>query len=81
MIVKTIITLTILHEADTLESAANRITSMSLGDLGYMIEEGDGVGDYVITHMDEVPQDKVHAELLELGNDGTFFQSEDEETA
>ena len=79
MIVKTVITVTVLHEADSLEDAGNIISSMSLGEIGYMIDEGDGLGDYVISYMDEVPPDKVREESIVLGNDGTFFLLEDEE--
>ncbi len=80
MIVKTVITLTILREVETFDAASD-IGHMSLLDVAYMIDEGGWIGDYGVHYMDEVPQDKVHAELLELGNDGTFFQSEDEEVS
>ena len=75
MIVKTVVTLTILREVETLDDASD-IGYMSLLDVAYMIDEGDWIGDYTVTQMDEVPQDKVNAELLELGNDGTFFDRE-----
>lgn len=75
MIVKTVVTLTILREVETLDAASD-IGYMSLLDVAYTIDEGDWIGDYTVTQMDEVPQDKVNAELLELGNDGTFFQAE-----
>lgn len=74
MIVKTVVTLTILREAETLDAASD-IGYMGLLDVAYMIDEGDWIGDYTVTQMDEVPQDKVEAELIALNNDGTFFQA------
>jgi hypothetical protein len=65
-IVKTVITVTVLHQAGSLEG-------MDLADIAYEIDEGDWLGQ---TEMREelVPDDRVRAECEELGNDGSFFE-------
>lgn len=79
MIVKTVIQLVILQEADSLQAAEERIAPMGLADLAYLIEEDDGIGAFSTTAHDAVAPADLEAELLALGNDGTFFGDDEED--
>lgn len=70
-IIKTIITLTLLHREDF------PLSQMSLEQIGHEMDEGDCVGSFGTVSEEAVPLAKVPAELEALGNDGTFFDLED----
>lgn len=69
-IVKTTITITVLHRADN-------ILESDLEDVLYEINEGAAVGWETNRTTIPVPVDRVSDELVELGNDGTFFDDDD----
>ena len=71
-IVKTTVTITVLHRAD------NPLTDHGIDEVLYEMSEGDAVG--WETDRDAVPVDPkdVLGELIALGNDGTFFDDDDE---
>lgn len=71
-IMKTTITLTILHHKDS------DIQNMSLADIVYQIDDGDCIGDAKNVTTEPVPEDKVNDELLAMGNDGSFFDGLDD---
>ena len=71
-IIKTTITLTVFHAAAS-EADARRLEGMSLADIGYFIDEGDGIGQSVVTAIEEIAPAEVEAELTKIGNDGAFF--------
>lgn len=71
-IIKTTITLTVFHAADS-AADAHRIQGMSLADIGYFIDEGDGIGQSVVASIEEIAPAEVEAELTKIGNDGAFF--------
>jgi hypothetical protein len=65
-IVKTTITVTVLHRAaDVLPS--------SLKDVLYEMDEGFAVGWQTGRVSETVPADQVETELIAVGNDGAFF--------
>jgi hypothetical protein len=72
-IVKTRITITVLHRSD------NPMTDHGIDEVLYEMSEGDAVG--WETGRDTVPVDPndVGAELIALGNDGTFFDEDEDE--
>lgn len=45
-----------------------------LKDIDYSISEGDCIGNVEEISSEEVPTDKIEAELVRIGNDGTFFE-------
>lgn len=69
-IVKTSITITVLHRVDN-----------TLGDdieeVLYEIREGEAVGRETDRTIEPVPADLVSDELVALGNDGTFFDDDE----
>lgn len=65
-IVKTTITITVLHRAGGLDN-------MEIADVLYEMEQGEAVGWETGRTTEAVPTDKVQDELMALGNDGTFF--------
>lgn len=69
-IYKHVITLTILSEVDDL-------SGLTLEELGRSIDKGEDIGSFRITSRDAVPDDKLHDELLAVGNDGSFFRGLD----
>lgn len=71
-IIKTTITLTVFHAAET-AADARRLEGMSLADIGYFIDEGDGIGQSVVASIEEIAPAEVEAELVKIGNDGTFL--------
>jgi hypothetical protein len=70
-IYKTIITVTVLStlplEFDSLE------------ELGREIDSGDSIGNVEVGSHIKLDQDRVNEELLNIGNDGTFFDDVDVE--
>jgi hypothetical protein len=66
-IVKTTITLTILHPAD--ESPEG----LGLDRIAYEIDEGGWLGTSSIVESAQVPANKVQAECVALGSDEFFF--------
>ena len=68
IISKTTYTFTVLHRTDEpLES---------MGEALHRASEGNAVGAVTGEHTVEVPSDSVADELLELGNDGEFFDGD-----
>jgi hypothetical protein len=47
--------------------------------LAYDISDGEHIGDFSKQSVDIVPSDKVADELIAIGNDGTFFDYEDDD--
>lgn len=75
------ITTTVLVEADDRQEASERIANMSLSEIADEMDSGDMVGQDVRGDLVEVPRSEVEAELIAVGNDGTFFLMEDEDAA
>jgi len=71
-IVKTTITITVVHRAD------NPLTDHSIDEVLYEMQEGDAVGWETGRVTEAVPAERVCDELVALGNDGTFFDDDDE---
>ena len=67
-IVKTTITITVLHRAD------NPVTDHDIEQVLYEMAEGDAVGWETGRTTDPVPAEKVSSELIALGNDATFIE-------
>lgn len=64
---KTIIEITLLHPSDS------PLTGYDVKDVLYEMDEGSAVGWETSRKTAAVPADRVSAELIALGNDGTFF--------
>jgi len=64
----------VLAEADTAQQAAREVEALSLSQLGRELEDGAYVGSVAVASATTVPPDRVPAELLAVGNDGTFFE-------
>jgi hypothetical protein len=73
MIFKTTLAITVLQEAESQEEAARLVAEIGLAGLAYEISEGTWIGMVSDGPTVEVPTDKVQAELLTIGNDGSFF--------
>lgn len=69
-IVKTTITITLLHRAD------NPMDSHNIEQVLWEMSEGDAVGWETDRTTKPVPAERVEAELIALGNDGTFFNED-----
>ena len=65
-IVKTTVTITVLHRSEN-------ILGPDIEDVLYEMNEGDAVGWETNRTTVPVPADRVGDELVELGNDGSFF--------
>jgi len=65
---KTSFELTVLHMADA------PVKNCSLDDLQYEITEGDCLGMLKLVGTETVPPEKARDAMLELGNDGSFFE-------
>lgn len=76
-IFKHVIKVTILTEHEELESSLG--SEWDLSDLEYAITDGDCIGSVDHDSTEEIPTMEVERELISLGNDGTFFDSFDEE--
>jgi hypothetical protein len=68
---KTVYVFTVLHPADE--------PMLDLADALQRAFDGDSVGMVTGEETTPVPADEVSQELVKLGNDGTFFDDEDEE--
>lgn len=68
-ILKTVVTVTVLHDADD----PLKIRDCTLEDIGHEISYGEWLGsvDYGVTT--RIPWEQVAEECRKLGNDGTFF--------
>jgi hypothetical protein len=73
------ITLTVTVLIDDNLSDVEAIGNYSLETIASEIEQGDWLGSWNVDSIDDVPDDKVQEECEALGNDGTFFGSDDEE--
>lgn len=71
-IIKTTITLTVYHAADSAAEEA-AVSDMSLSAIAHFINDGEGIGDYKTVAVEEIAPAEVEGELLKIGNDGTFF--------
>ena len=67
-IAKTVITLTVLHPVDV------DLTSLELEDVVNSINDGHLIGDCVFGESQFINDHDVHAVLVSIGNDGTFFE-------
>lgn len=72
-IVKTTITITVLHRAD------NPMTDCDIEEVLYEMREGEAVGWETGRVTETVAAEQVPDELVALGNDGTFFDDDEEE--
>ena len=72
-IVKTTITITVMHRGD------HPLTDHDIEEVLYEMREGDAVGWETDRVTEPVPAERVCHELVALGNDGTFFDDDDDE--
>lgn len=70
-IIKTVITITVLHRAD------NPMTEYDIEEVLYEMREGEAVGWETDRVTEPVAAEQVPDELVALGNDGTFFDDDD----
>ena len=71
---KSTMTFTFLHPAGAV------VADMTVADVFEQCEEGDFIGDWSTpVETQDVPADQVRAELLALGNDGHFFETQFED--
>lgn len=70
-IVKTVITVTVLHETHGLDT--EYVYGMDLAEIAEFIDTGAGIGDKTVVSNKVLDVGDVRQELLALGNDGTFF--------
>lgn len=68
------IKVTVLAEADTLEEAVSAYSEMTLSQIGHSIDVGDDIGQTEIVSSRTLETSEVTQALLEIGNDGTFFE-------
>lgn len=47
--------------------------------IAYAIDEGDCIGNTEQTSAEIVPPDQVEAHMLRIGNDGSFFENDEDE--
>ena len=73
---KATITVTVLYDTETSDDFDG--DTLTLTDVAWAIDEGDCIGTYAQTAVEDVPADKVQAELRAIGNDGTFFSDGDD---
>lgn len=71
-IVKTTVTITVLHRAD------NPMTDCDIEEVLYEMREGEAVGWETGRVTETVAAEQVPDELVALGNDGTFFDDDEE---
>jgi hypothetical protein len=50
-----------------------------LAEINYAITEGDCIGNVEISHQMIVPPEAVEGELLRIGNDGSFFDEDEDD--
>lgn len=50
-----------------------------LAGIVWSIDAGDSIGDWTITETSEVDGEQLRKELIAIGNDGDFFDAEDED--
>jgi hypothetical protein len=74
---KIVVAVTVLVEADTLDKAAREVEDVSLAELASEITDGGWIGQYQIVSSETVAPKNVKYELLNIGNDGEFFDRED----
>jgi hypothetical protein len=70
---KTTFTITVLTEDRPVSAGAE------IGDVVRDFYDGDSIGNVERTSAVEIPSDKIQDELLEIGNDGSFFSLGDDE--
>jgi hypothetical protein len=69
-IIKTVIQVTVLHRED------ETVEGVPLSVIGHEIEDGDWLGACEVIASAPVDADRLEAEQVALGNDGTFFGEE-----
>lgn len=72
-VIKTVVQTTVLHYAD------QTVDGVPLAVIGHEIDEGDWLGASRVVLSVPVPPEQLEAEQLALGNDGTFFEVDEEE--
>lgn len=78
-IIKTTLTVTVLHAVhpDDAPDADGRIARMDLADVAEVIDTGDAIGALSRSAVVEITdREEISDTLLQLGNDGTFFDIE-----
>jgi hypothetical protein len=73
---KTVITLTVLSAAD---ADAPDPAYSSLEEITQQMDTGCFLGDWIAQSSSILPADKVENECVKLGNDGSFFDLDDED--
>jgi hypothetical protein len=69
---KHIIQVVVLNEEKTLEQLVG--DDWNLKDIAYAITNGDAIGGVNHISTELVPNDRVEKELIDVGNDGSFFE-------
>lgn len=69
------VTIIVLSENDTLEKALG--DEWNLSDLDQAMDTGDCLGTYLVTLSERIPKTDLKRQMLEVGNDGSFFDSLD----
>lgn len=78
MIYKHVIKVVLLSETESLEECLG--DDWNLDDVEYAITQGDCIGQTIHESTDIIPSRAVEDELIAMGNDGTFFDSFDEDS-
>lgn len=75
--IRTTFEVIVLHEADTME---RRLTARDMGmkDILDWINDGDAIGTVRFKRLDVLEPEAVRDALLDVGNDGTFFEALDD---
>ncbi len=67
------IKLTVLMRAESPEAARDELEGTEIEEIAEMITAGDAIGGLSITSASTVPKKDVESELVDIGNDGSFF--------
>jgi hypothetical protein len=59
-------------------TTTNDYDPFDLQAINYAITEGDCIGNVQVHDVERVPEDLLREHLLRIGNDGTFFDREEE---
>lgn len=72
------IVVTVMGEANDVPDFIENYDGMSLSEIGSLIDEGELIGSIEAISLEEINTDQVAHRLQSLGNDGTFFDMEEE---
>lgn len=70
---KLTITLTVLTDQESAAQAEEQYRNMDIDEIFASISNGEDIGGIKIESVETVKPSDLEAELLEIGNDGTFF--------